>query len=87
MSFVPMSELLKIDVDKMYSKASNDIKKFSMLKNIYKKTKDPEIKDLVKIYEKEVKKDIKKFEHSKKISKETSKELIEMKKRNRKFLD
>lgn len=87
MSFVPMAELLKRDAHYLHSKALNTIDKCETLKNIYKKTKDPKVKTLMKRYEQEAKQDIKNFERSDKLAKETSKELTELKKRNRKLLD
>ena len=53
---------------------------------MYKKTKDPKIKNLMKQYENKSKKDIKSFEISKKLAKDNMKEINDMRKKNKKIL-
>lgn len=86
MSFIPISKLLNMDAQYMKLKAINTLEHCERLNDIYTKTKDTKIKNLMKKYKNESKKDIKNFERSKELAKETLKELNDMQKKNKKIL-
>jgi hypothetical protein len=86
MSFISLTELLNMNANSIKFKAEKDIEQYETLNKMYKKTKDPKIKNLMKQYENKAKKDIKSFEISKKLAKDNMKEINDMRKKNRKIL-
>ena len=86
MSFISLTELLNMNAQSMRLKAEKDIEQYETLNKMYKKTKDPKIKNLMKQYENKSKKDIKSFEISKKLAKDNMKEINDMRKKNKKIL-
>ena len=86
MSFISLTELLNMNAQSMRLKAEKDIEQYETLNKMYKKTKDPKIKNLMKKYENKSKKDIKSFEISKKLAKDNMKEINDMRKKNKKIL-
>jgi ABC-type phosphate/phosphonate transport system substrate-binding protein len=89
MSFIPLTELLNMNALSVKMKADKDTEEYKMLNKIYKKNKDPNVKNLMKNlmkkYENEAKESIKSFEISKKLVEDNIEEIKKMRKKNQKI--
>jgi geranylgeranyl pyrophosphate synthase len=86
MTFVSIAELLNINTESMKFNASESVDQYEHLSKVHKKTKNPNVKNLLKEYENKAKKDIKRFEKFKKFAKDNLKEISVMRKKNKKIL-
>ena len=86
MSFVPITDLLTMNAESEQFKAVKNLEKSKKLDNLYKKTKDPTIKNLIKEYGYQTKKNLKNFEIYGKLAKDNLKEINDMIKKNKKIL-